>query len=270
MDRGCRNPVKKQRWDKQNRLFQCGFSLIELLVVVSIVGLMLTIVVPALEKAKTRVRNVTCQSNLRQWSLSFTMYVEDNNGSFPAAGRNWIQDLAPYYEESQGLLCCPLATTTAESGEGGPFDAYEDRTVEYGGEPVKGSYGLNGWITNVSSEYPAIFEKPTTSNWRKIQSENASNVPILMDSLWVVAYPDVTNTPPEIEGNGFCSPNGQYQMRHFCFDRHGNGTINGLFMDMSYHPVGLKELWRLKWHRNTDLTYPLPKWPDWMKSYKEY
>jgi hypothetical protein len=49
------------------------------------------------------------------------------------------------------------------------------------------------------------------------------------------------------------------------------------FVDTSVRKVGLKELWTLKWHREFDTEGPWvkkpgnnPKWPDWMKRFKDY
>jgi len=249
-----------------------GFSLVELLVVLGIVALLLTIVVPALHRAQTRVRNVTCQSNLRQWGLFFTMYTEDHGGSFPVSGRDWVQTLRPYAGEDLDILCCPLATTIDSTGGGGPYTAYEDRTHLSSENWVTGSYGLNGWASDVPDNTSSIYGVSTRNNWRTRQSGGAS-VPLLMDSLWVVAYPDVTNLPPVQNGdfaNCDLSGNGRRQIRHFAFDRHGDGENNGLFLDISARSVGIKELWRLKWHRATDLTTPLPEWPEWMAGYPEY
>jgi len=61
-------------------------------------------------------------------------------------------------------------------------------------------------------------------------------------------------------------------MRLFCLDRH-NAGINGLFLDMSARKVGLKELWKLKWHKGYDTrnswTQLLADWPLWMKKYNK-
>ena len=61
-------------------------------------------------------------------------------------------------------------------------------------------------------------------------------------------------------------------MQFFCIDRH-NGGPNILFMDWSVRLVGLKELWRLKWHLKFDTDDPAPDWESeapWMKKYKDY
>src|SRR5262249_28062324 len=45
---------------------------------------------PALAKAKERARNVTCLNSLKQWSLSFQMYAEDNDDQVPEEGNTVI------------------------------------------------------------------------------------------------------------------------------------------------------------------------------------
>ena len=66
-------------------------------------------------------------------------------------------------------------------------------------------------------------------------------------------------------------------MYHVCINRH-DGYVNYLFMDWSVRRVGLKELWKLKWHRkfNTDGAWTLAggcdptNWPDWMRRFTDY
>ena len=57
-----------------------GFTLIELLVVISIIALLLSILMPGLQKAKAAARNVICMTNLRQITTSIVTYSTDNNG----------------------------------------------------------------------------------------------------------------------------------------------------------------------------------------------
>ncbi len=63
----------------------------------------------------------------------------------------------------------------------------------------------------------------------------------------------------------------------FCIDRH-DGYINCLFLDWSVRKVGLKELWKLKWHKGFDTGGMWTRaggvtpedWPSWMRQFKEY
>ncbi|MHC4462073.1 MAG: hypothetical protein ACYS6W_13180 [Planctomycetota bacterium] len=41
-------------------------------------------------------------------------------------------------------------------------------------------------------------------------------------------------------------------------------------MDWSVRKIGLKELWRLKWHRKWDTNGWSGEWPEWMKNFKDY
>ena len=59
-----------------------GFTLIGLLVVITIIALLMGILVSTLNKARKQVKSVICQSNLKQWGVIFDMYVNDNDRCF--------------------------------------------------------------------------------------------------------------------------------------------------------------------------------------------
>jgi prepilin-type N-terminal cleavage/methylation domain-containing protein len=60
-----------------------GFTLIELLVVIAIIALLLSIIIPALGKAKVYAEEIVCKSSLRQYGLASQMYSNENNGYAP-------------------------------------------------------------------------------------------------------------------------------------------------------------------------------------------
>lgn len=62
-----------------------AFTLIELLVVVSIITLLVSVLVPALGRARSTAMQVTCQGQLHQWGLAFAMYAQENADYYPHA-----------------------------------------------------------------------------------------------------------------------------------------------------------------------------------------
>jgi prepilin-type N-terminal cleavage/methylation domain-containing protein/prepilin-type processing-associated H-X9-DG protein len=61
----------------------CGFTLLELLIVVAIIALLLAILMPALRMVRQQTQMTQCQSNLRQIALAWKTYLHDSKGHFP-------------------------------------------------------------------------------------------------------------------------------------------------------------------------------------------
>ena len=64
-----------------------GLTLLELLLVISIVAMLLSIMVPITSRARTAAMKVSCKHNLRQINLAFFYYLTDNNQQYPCVHR---------------------------------------------------------------------------------------------------------------------------------------------------------------------------------------
>lgn len=275
-----------------------AFTLIELLVVISIVVLLMAILLGTLGRVRKLARATTCLSNVRQLGVALHARAAEEEGMvLPGNGPPWSQALRAYCD-SNDVFLCPEARKPGPYAyvERTPFEAWEYPTYHPGGHIVC-SYGVNGWLVGTQRlrelgesygwgdiEDYRVFTRRHWY-WRGRDLSTPSLVPLLADSVWSGAPPEETDTPPEFHGDFVVQGIGTMQwnrniniMKSFCLDRHGSGRTNMTFMDGSARPVGLKELWTLKWYRQCPPAGPWTKaggvqptdWPKWMRGFKDY
>jgi prepilin-type processing-associated H-X9-DG protein len=66
---------------------RAGFTIVELLLVVTIIGALVGLLLPAIQKSREAARRTTCQSNLRQWGLAVQNYADIYSGRIPRRGQ---------------------------------------------------------------------------------------------------------------------------------------------------------------------------------------
>ncbi|RJQ54420.1 MAG: type II secretion system protein [Actinobacteria bacterium] len=83
-----------------------GFTLIELMIVVLIIGILVAIAIPVFQSVQNNARRRTCQANLRTLNGAIQSYAGDNEGNYPTA----LGDLDPNYVRV--VPSCPGNGTT--------------------------------------------------------------------------------------------------------------------------------------------------------------
>ncbi len=113
-----------------------GFSLVELLVVIAIIALLMSMILPSLENARSATMRVKCGHNLKQAYLAMHMYIESHEDVYPCSqdpqpepplgywlwmGR-WRSFVEPYLstkitEDNPSVLLCPQDVTYSTENE---------------------------------------------------------------------------------------------------------------------------------------------------------
>ncbi|MEX2213217.1 MAG: type II secretion system protein [Phycisphaeraceae bacterium] len=230
-------------------LFKRGraFTIVEMLLVISLITLLISMLMPALGKSRRAARAMLCSSQAAQLTWAVQQFVDQNQGKmFPfihLPKMYWIGRVLPYLNDDDRILICP--ETTGNSGglgnahlNWGPIGGWGDNKA--------GSYGMNLWLLSVGdySNDPNMIQ----AGYHRNLDHTPSDTPVFGDSQWVGAWPDDIDTWPT---NTITPPNSHLRgffMSRFCIDRHDE-AINVSFRDGSARRVRLRDLWQLKWHR---------------------
>lgn len=141
-----------------------GFTLIELLVVVGIIGVLMALLLPAIQQARESTRRGQCQNNLKQIGIALAQYHE-THGSFPPSEIRWFRDpwcIGCYY--GPGFIWRPLLL--AELGQETLFSSINFGYVispsgagDTSGRPVN---------TTAAGTFVSAFVCPTEPYWPQV------------------------------------------------------------------------------------------------------
>lgn len=204
-----------------SRTRRLGFTLIELLVVVAIIALLISILLPSLNRAREQAKTVVCGTHLKQFATAFQMYfMENNDRLFPYTSRGLgYRLLRKHLENVDEIMMCPSTEPMSDSEKdslqwhGAPFTSRQAWCWAEAGAPVPpqdpipdpkryidGSYTFNGWLfdpsidpyygiayytraegTMMNDDHPYHFKRLSAV-------KPTSLVPLMMDGFEQVIY----------------------------------------------------------------------------------
>ena len=221
----------------------------ELLVVIAIIGILLTLLLPSLQKARETARTAVCLSQLKQISISYMQYNRDNNNRTLLKklkpNKMWMAKLYKYHS-SREILKCPstihgVSSITGMSSDGSYWGS--DRSGYKGGdgtwmtvenESISGSYGFNSYLYYNDNRYTSLND-----------ILNPANTPAFTGSIWVDQSPNSNHSSPtHLQG----AKNDQSQ--RILIDRHYSKKNNSLQVDGSAKSYYLKHTLQFEWYNN--------------------
>ena len=206
---------------------QRGFTLIELLVVISIIGLLISLLLPALASAQKVARETLCASNMRQLVIGETIYSSEYDGSgtpFCADGykdwtwstRFWESLLMPMVNNQAKIFVCPQLIIDGNVVTYYSWDRFTYNPQRY---PYR-SVMINAYLSSVTLPdgqgvvSPNGNWGPTPKPWPLATVQAPSSVPYISELS--TAWPNqIAGWPYGRSGETYFNSTANLQYNHF-------------------------------------------------------
>ncbi|MDD7986690.1 DUF1559 domain-containing protein [Lentisphaera marina] len=227
-----------------NKKSKSSFSLIELLVVIAIVGILSSLLLPVLSKARESARRTQCLNNQKQIGVVMFMYLDNNEGYYPVshniAGQvdyawSWDDKLSDYDGRDLSDADKNSWGFNAGSGQSDGAKLYRCPSDSRGEESGLGqgsrSYSLNTLYTFTSWAGRGITSTAWETDASKIYSRKYSDINQASDSIVITEYPYENNTAGHQSRGNVTVQDLQVNQAEKSFWVHGLWKSNYLFVD---------------------------------------
>ena len=147
-----------------------GFTIVELLIVIAIIGILTGILLTAISRARESGRRTQCASNLRQIGFGLIMYSNENKETFPNGGATAMNDLNllyPDYVSERRVFKCPSDNLVTVEGN-------SNITAGDGFEKDECSYGYDNTHSPANDPGVAIIADRPTNDGTNVPTDNRS------------------------------------------------------------------------------------------------
>ncbi|HUS37660.1 MAG TPA: DUF1559 domain-containing protein [Verrucomicrobiae bacterium] len=144
------------------RAIPCGFTLVELLVVIAMIVILASLLLPAIEKSRQKARGMQCLNNLRQLGLAWQMYADESYGTLVP---NWGNAIAGMDETNPSWVAGWMDYTSSP----------HNTNIDYLIRPGVGDRPFGALLGPYTRDH-RLYRCPADRSWVEIGGERQSRV----------------------------------------------------------------------------------------------